>query len=132
MPSRRNLVTNVDEQGFVELDFVTESGIRDEGLISRLIAADVNDAREFTISWGRMLPGQHHVKHHHADVAEFYVIVKGTPLIHLEDGQVRAKPGDAIYIPPNTLHGITNDTDEVVDLVAGVNCVGRWDFLPDE
>lgn len=130
--SRNPLVQSIDDLGFVELDHVTPSGICDEGLICQLISDRRNDAKEFTVSWGRMLPGQHHVRHHHADVAEFYVIVGGTPIIHLGADQIRAKPGDAFYIPPGTIHGITNDTQEVVDLVAGVNRVGSWDFIADE
>lgn len=126
------LVQNIDDLGFVELDHVTPSGVRDEGLICQLISDKVNGAKEFTVNWGRMLPGQHHVKHHHAEVAEFYVIVAGTPIIHLGAEDIRAGVGDAFYIPPNTLHGITNDTDQVVELVAGVNAVGSWDFIPDE
>ena len=125
-------VQDIDERGFVELDHVTPSGTRDEGLICQLISDRVNGAREFTVSWGRMLPGQHHVRHHHADVAEFYVVVGGTPVIHLGTEAIRARPGQAFYIPPGTTHGITNDTDEVVDLVAGVNAVGSWDFIADE
>ncbi len=126
------LVQNIDARGFIELDHLTPSGIRDEGLICPLISESVNAAKEFTVSWGRMLPGQHHVKHHHASVAEFYVIVKGSPIIHLGDADLRARPGDAIYIPPNTLHGISNDTGDIIDFVAGVNSVGTWDFIPDE
>ncbi|WP_248763318.1 cupin domain-containing protein [Pseudarthrobacter sp. SSS035] len=126
------LVQNIEDLGFVELDQMTPSGIRDEGLICQLISDKVNGSKEFTVSWGRMLSGQHHVKHHHETVAEFYVIVAGTPIIHLGDDDIRARPGDAFYIPPTTVHGITNDTDEVVDLVAGVNSVGQWDFIADE
>lgn len=130
--SAQTLVHNVFDLGFVELDHVTPSGIRDEGLICQLISDSRSGASEFTINWGRMLPGQHHVRHHHDEAAEFYVIIAGTPIIHLGAERIRARPGDAFYIPPGTLHGITNDTEEIVDLVAGVNRVGSWDFIADE
>lgn len=125
-------VHNAFERGFEELDHVTPSGTRDQGLICRLISDQLSGASEFTINWGRMLPGQHHVRHHHEQVAEFYVIVAGEPIVHLGAEQIRARPGDGFYIPPGTVHGITNDTLDTVDLVAGVNRVGTWDFIADE
>lgn len=130
--SSTRLVQNRDKIGFVHLDRVTPSGLRDEGQICTLISDKLSGATEFTISWGRGLPGQHHVKHHHSSVAEFYVVISGTPIIHLGDEDIRAKPGDAFYIPPMTTHGYTNDTDEPFEIVAGVSGVGTWDFIPDE
>lgn len=129
---RSRLVQNRDELGFVDLDRVTPSGIKDEGQICNLISDKLNGAQEFTICWGRGLPGQHHVKHHHTGVAEFYVIISGNPIIHLGEEDIRAKPGDAFYIPPMTTHGYTNDTDEPFELIGGVNSVGSWDFILDE
>jgi len=126
------LVHNVDRQGFVELDKVGLRGQVDQGLVCPLINPDLSGSTDLNVSWGRILPGQHHLKHHHPDASEFYVVIAGSPLVHLGDEDVRAHPRDAIYIPAGVTHGITNDSAETVDLVVGMSVPTGWQFVPDE
>jgi mannose-6-phosphate isomerase-like protein (cupin superfamily) len=126
------LVHNVHVEGFKDLDKVGRAGQRDEGLVCPLINPDLSGSTDLNVSWGRILPGQHHLKHHHPDASEFYVIISGSPLIHLGDKEFRAKPGDAVYIPIDVTHGITNDSTEPVDLVVGMSVPAGWQFVPDE
>ncbi|BAS14167.1 hypothetical protein AHiyo8_24700 [Arthrobacter sp. Hiyo8] len=60
------------------------------------------------------------------------MVISGEPLVHLGDTEYRAKPGDGIYIPRGTTHGITNDGDEDVNLVVGVSKPADWQFVADE
>jgi len=126
------LVHNVQTQGFQELSKVGLDGQSDQGLVCNLISRDLSGSQDLNVSWGKILPGQHHLCHHHPDVSEFYVIISGTPMIHLGDADFRAKPGDGIYIPIGTTHGITNDTDSDVDMVVGMSKPADWEFVPDE
>ncbi|WP_345150789.1 cupin domain-containing protein [Arthrobacter ginkgonis] len=126
------LVHNVHRQGFVELDKIGLGGQRDQGLVSTLISRDLSGSDDLCVSWGRILPGQHHLCHHHPDASEFYVVLSGTPLVHLGDAEYRAQPGDGIYIPRGTKHGLTNDGDAEVNLIVGVSKPADWQFVPDE
>lgn len=126
------LVHNMHREGFKELDKVGLKGQSDQGLVCNLISRDLSGSDDLNVSWGRILPGQHHLCHHHPDASEFYVILSGTPLIHLGDQEYRAGPGDGIYIPRGTTHGITNDTDSDVDMIVGVSKPADWQFVPDE
>lgn len=128
----RRLVHNVETQGFRALDKIGLAGQADQGLVCPLIDPELSGSTDLNISWGRILPAQHHLRHHHPDASEFYVVISGTPLIHLGDTAFRAKPGDAVYIPTNVIHGITNDTSAVVDLVVGMSVPQNWQFIPDE
>lgn len=127
-----HLVHNVADVGFSELDKIGHRGQRDEGLVCPLINPELCGSDDLNVSWGRILPGQHHIRHHHPDVSEFYVVVSGEPLIHLGDRTFRARPQDAIYIPRFVTHGITNDTATPVDLVVGMSAASGWTFVPDE
>jgi uncharacterized RmlC-like cupin family protein len=126
------LVHTVEQQGFKQLDKVGLTGQSDQGLVCPLISADLSGSTDLNISWGRILPGQHHLRHHHPDASEFYVVVSGAPLVHLGNTQFRAGPGSAVYIPANVIHGITNDTDQSIELVVGVSVPATWQFVPDE
>ncbi|AUI50571.1 cupin domain-containing protein [Arthrobacter crystallopoietes] len=126
------LVHNVHREGFKELDKVGLKGQPDQGLVCNLISRDLSGSDDLNVSWGRILSGQHHLCHHHPDASEFYVVLAGTPLIHLGDKEYRASPGDGIYIPRGTTHGITNDTESDVDMIVGVSKPADWQFVPDE
>lgn len=125
------LVRNI-EAGFIPLDKVGLNGQRDEGLICPLISRDLSGSVDLNVSWSRMLPGQHHLRHHHPDASEFYVFLSGTPRVYIGDQEFRARRGDAVYIPTNCLHGLANDTDEVVELIVGLSKPADWEFIFDE
>ncbi|WP_051166435.1 cupin domain-containing protein [Amycolatopsis orientalis] len=126
------LVHSVAQQGFAELGKTGLRGQRDEGLVCPLINPQLSGSDDLNVSWGRIRPGQHHLRHHHPDASEFYVVIGGEPLIHLGDQDFRARPGDAVYIPKSVVHGLTNDTGQDVDLVVGMSVAENWTFIPDE
>jgi mannose-6-phosphate isomerase-like protein (cupin superfamily) len=126
------LVHTTQQQGFTPLDKVGLAGQLDEGLVCPLISATLSGSTDLNVSWGRIMPGQHHLRHHHPDASEFYVVLSGEPLVHLGDTSFRAAPGAAVYIPANVIHGITNDTDRPIEMVVGMSVPARWQFVPDE
>jgi mannose-6-phosphate isomerase-like protein (cupin superfamily) len=126
------LVRNVANEGFKPLDNVGLRGQKDEGLICNLISRDLSGSVDLNVSWSKMLPGQHHLCHHHPDASEFIVILKGNPLMHLGAKRFRGKPGDGIYVPFDVVHGVTNDTDEVCEMIVGLSKPADWQFIFDE
>ncbi|MBN9157759.1 MULTISPECIES: cupin domain-containing protein [unclassified Microbacterium] len=126
------LVHNAHEIGFTDLAKTGLKGQQDQGQVCTLISRDLSGSDDLNVSLGRILPGQHHLCHHHPDASEFYVVVSGTPLVHLDGSEHRARPGDGIYIPRGTVHGITNDTGEIVELVVGMSKPADWEFVSDE
>jgi mannose-6-phosphate isomerase-like protein (cupin superfamily) len=123
---------NVADVGFTPLQNVGLKGQPDEGLICNLISRDLSGSIDLNVSWSKMLPGQHHLCHHHPDASEFIVILKGNPLMHLGHKQFRGTPGDGIYIPYDVIHGVTNDTDEVCEMIVGLSKPADWEFVFDE
>lgn len=119
-------VARAAEDGFVPLGHgPDESGVaidpRDEGLVQNLISFATMGATDLNVGVGRMLPMSCHIKHHHPYGAEFYYFVKGVCLMHIDGVDVEAVPGTAIYIPAGAVHGMRNESDEIVELVYGFN-----------
>lgn len=126
------LVHNAGDIGFSDLTKIGLKGQPDQGQVCNLISRDLSGSDDLNVSLGRILPGQHHLCHHHPDASEFYVVIAGTPIVHLDGTDYRARPGDGIYIPRGVSHGITNDTDENVELVVGMSKPADWEFVADE
>ena len=132
LPEGVRLVRNVREQGFTALTNVGLSGQLDEGLVCPLINRELSGSDDLAVGMGQILPGQHHLKHHHPDASEFYVFTAGTPIVHIDGEDLRVDAGTAVYIPRNVVHGIINDTDTVVELVFGMSMPEGWGFVFDE
>jgi mannose-6-phosphate isomerase-like protein (cupin superfamily) len=49
--------------------------------------------------------------HDHTDIEEIMVVVKGTGLVHDEDGEYPYEPGDVFVFPANIQHKISNPGD---------------------
>ena len=57
-------------------------------------------------------PGQEHALHAHAGMDKLYSVVEGTGLFLLEGEEVRMAAGDLLVAPEGVPHGIRNDGDE--------------------
>lgn len=120
-------IKKVSEEDFVPLTETDPGGDnvkidqRDEGAIAKLITHRSMGSEDLSVSIARIYPGQYHLKHHHPDGSEFYYFTKGECLVHVDGEDVIAVPGTSIYLPPNTVHSIRNESDEVVELVCGLS-----------
>ena len=87
-------------------------------------------AKEFCVGLGELPPGKMLGLHHHVDDAEFYYVISGRAKVTLEDEEIDATPGTAIYIPVGAKHKIVNDGEEKFVMVYGLNASTRryvWD-----
>jgi mannose-6-phosphate isomerase-like protein (cupin superfamily) len=70
-------------------------------------------------------PGIRTAAHHHPKTEEIYYILSGTGIMHLADESKRVSRGDAIAIPPGTVHWIENDSPS--DLVFLCTCAPGYE-----
>lgn len=120
------LVVHASEDGFVALGKgADETGVeidpRDEGLVQNMISNASMGATDMNIGLGRQMPGTYHIKHHHPHGSEFYYIISGRCILHIDGADVEADPGTAVYIPPGAVHGMRNVSDEPCDLIYGLS-----------
>jgi len=71
------------------------------------------------IDWGVILlkPGQKLGAHYHNEVQETFFFLEGTPLVVVNDEEIRVKVGDAFMMDCKDRHNIINDTDKDTKMV---------------
>ena len=87
-------------------------------------------SKELCVGVGELDPGRVLGLHHHVGDAEFYYVLSGRATITVEDKEIDATPGTAIYIPTSAKHMIMNDGMEKFVMVFGLNAPTRryvWD-----
>jgi mannose-6-phosphate isomerase-like protein (cupin superfamily) len=87
-------------------------------------------SKELCVGVGELDPGRVLGLHHHVGDAEFYYVLSGRATITVEEKEINATPGTAIYIPPSAKHKILNDGKEKFVMVYGLNAPTRryvWD-----
>jgi len=86
--------------------------------------------KEFCVGIGELDPGRVLDLHHHVGDAEFYYVIGGRAKVTVEDLEIDATPGTAIYIPPSAKHKIVNDSDEKFIMIYGLNASTRRFVFP--
>jgi len=90
---------------------------------------------DLCIGLGSLPPGKILGLHHHADDAEFYYVLSGRAKVTVDDEEIDATPGTAIYIPVASKHSILNHSDEDFVFLYGLNADTRrytYDITVDE
>lgn len=83
--------------------------IREEGITSYLLASPRTSAAEhLTTSVVEIKPGGSQRIHSHVP-EQIYYILEGTGLMAVGDEKAPVGPGDCIFIPSETPHGLVND-----------------------
>jgi mannose-6-phosphate isomerase-like protein (cupin superfamily) len=93
--------------------FITKDGSE----IRELLAYRNSSIRNQSLAEARLPPGGNTVAHHHVLAEEIYYILEGHGLARLGQETRLVGPGDAIAIPPGTLHQITNTSPTVLKLL---------------
>jgi mannose-6-phosphate isomerase-like protein (cupin superfamily) len=84
--------------------FITKDGSE----IRELLAHRNSCIRNQTLAEARLPPGGATTPHRHLKTEEIYYILEGRGSMRIDDETRAVGPGDAIAIPPGTLHQITN------------------------
>jgi mannose-6-phosphate isomerase-like protein (cupin superfamily) len=90
----------------------TLPGIRVQSLESR------STWGEASVMLVEVAPGGVIVEHLHQTNFESAYVLSGQGLLHLPEGDVRIGPGDGVTVPPLTLHGLENNGQEPMRLLA--------------
>ena len=77
------------------------------------------------VSLAKLQPRLSYEPHHHKDHEEVYYIINGSGKIKIGNEEAHFRDGDIIYIPENTTHSITNDSEEMIDFLAFGGFTGK-------
>jgi quercetin dioxygenase-like cupin family protein len=79
--------------------------------VHRMIHPTTTGSDQVAVSIAMHGPGDR-VKRHRHPYEEAYYVIKGEGVMFMEGHEdIPLRPGRAVYIPPNTVHGQLNDTD---------------------
>ncbi|UCD45935.1 MAG: cupin domain-containing protein [Candidatus Bathyarchaeota archaeon] len=90
----------------------------------RLIWSETG-SNDLCVGVGSLDPGKILGLHHHPEDAEFYYVLSGSAKVTVDDEEIDATPGTAIYIPAAAKHRILNDGGEKFVFVYGLNAGTR-------
>ncbi len=98
-----------------------------DGLVSRALLGgrDLLETR-MTVTWVEVAPGSGQRPHSHAP-EQVYVIVGGRGKMKVGSEERVVMEGDLIHIPPDTVHGIENPSDEVLTYVSAATPAVDWE-----
>jgi len=102
---------------------------RDELKFRRMIWQETG-SNELCVGIGELDPGCRLGLHHHEEDAEFYYVLNGRARVTVDDEEIDAYPGTAIYMPSKSKHKIENNGREKFVFVYGLNAATRryvWD-----
>ena len=90
------------------IDRVPALTTKDGSEIRELLAHRNSCIRNQTLAEARLAPGASTTPHHHVRTEEIYYVLAGRGLMRVGEEAREVGPGDAIAIPPGTLHQMTN------------------------
>jgi mannose-6-phosphate isomerase-like protein (cupin superfamily) len=83
--------------------------VREEGIVSYLLVSPRTCAsKHLTTTFVEIKPGGWQREHSHAP-EQVYHVLEGSGLMTVGNETARVGPGDCIFIPSGTRHGLTND-----------------------
>jgi len=80
------------------------------------------------VKWIEIYPKSKLSLQKHLKRSEHWIVVRGQPLITLNENKKRYKENDYIFIPKEAVHRIENDTDQLVVVVE----VQRGSYLGED
>ncbi len=102
-----------------------------DGLVSHvLLEAKDPPGTRLTVTWVDIGPGSGQIPHSHAP-EQVYVVVRGRGKMKVGEEERVVVEGDLVHIPPETLHGIENLSDEVLTYVSAATPTVDWEAFYD-
>jgi mannose-6-phosphate isomerase-like protein (cupin superfamily) len=90
------------------IDRVPAFTTKDGSEIRELLAYRNSSIRNQSLAEARLTPGCSTEAHRHLAAEEIYYVLEGNALMRLGAETCPVGPGDAVAIPPGTVHQITN------------------------
>ena len=86
---------------------------QDDGSVNHiLLRAGRFDARNLLITWTVVAPRGQQRGHSHTGSEQAYIFIQGTGRMQVGDEKEFVGPGELVYVPPGTLHSVTNTGDD--------------------
>jgi len=104
------VVRNEDEVGKSAVEKAVKTAI--QWLIDRRDGSPNIELRKFTIEAGGFIPS-----HMHEDLEHIQYVLRGRYKVVVDGREYIVKPGDAIYIPPGSLHSYHNEGAEPAEFL---------------
>ncbi|HVX14332.1 MAG TPA: cupin domain-containing protein [Pirellulales bacterium] len=98
----------------INIDRVSPFTTIDGSEIRELLAHRNSSIRQQSLAEARLPPGASTTPHYHPHTEEIYYILVGSGQMRLGEETRQVGPGDAIAIPPGSIHQITNTGQEVL------------------
>jgi mannose-6-phosphate isomerase-like protein (cupin superfamily) len=85
--------------------------VREDGIVSYLLASPrTSDSVHLTTTFVVIEPGGYQRVHSHVP-EQVYFILEGTGRMTVRDETERVGPGDCVFVPTDSPHGLVNDGD---------------------
>lgn len=88
---------------------------------SKVLISEEMGSKDIHLGIGELDLGEKHLLHHHEKESEFYYVLEGRAKVILDDLEIDATKGIAIYIPAGMKHAIVNDGNECFRFLYGFN-----------
>jgi quercetin dioxygenase-like cupin family protein len=80
--------------------------------VHRMVHPKTTGSDQLGVSLAMHGPGER-VKRHRHPYEEAYYVIKGEGVMYMEGiGEIELHPGRSVYIPPNTIHGQINTSED--------------------
>ncbi len=89
-------------------------------VIRHLVTPENMGSRHLWLGTSSVDPGFASNAHAHADQEEVFYCVSGQGRIKVDDEEAPLEPGATVYVPPQAVHQLINDGDEVLKVVSAV------------
>ncbi|HZL88160.1 MAG TPA: cupin domain-containing protein [Pirellulaceae bacterium] len=96
------------------IDEVPAFTTKDGSEIRELLAHRNSSIRKQSLAEARLPPGAATRPHYHARTEEIYYVLSGTGRMKIGDQERLVGPGDAVAIPPGSVHTIVNAGSETL------------------
>jgi|LakMenE18May11ns_1017448.scaffolds.fasta_scaffold9920607_2 mannose-6-phosphate isomerase-like protein (cupin superfamily) len=105
---RRLVIDKGKKMEVIQRDDCTAFVTKDGSVIRELLAHRNSSIRNQSLAEAIVGPGIRTQAHFHPKTEEIYYVLSGVGLMHLGNESREVGPGDAIAIPPGTVHWIQN------------------------
>jgi mannose-6-phosphate isomerase-like protein (cupin superfamily) len=108
-----NIIREQDVQG-------DRIGPPHQRVIRHLVTPETMGSQQLWLGTSSVDPGFTSNAHAHQDQEEVFYCVAGRGKIKVDDEMAPLEPGVVVYVPPQAIHQLINDGDEILKVVSAV------------